>query len=113
VTWPITINANTDIGVQAFTMPQYLVGAAEQLVPLTASTGSRPVPGRPPIVQATFGAQLLSLTTTAGSCTRVDIHRFTCALGDLPASSSVTLQARVAPRRRPVTRVSTSAWPHG
>ena len=95
-TWPITITANIDIGVEAFSMPQYLVGATEQTVPLTAFTGSRPVPGATAFVQATSGAQLLSLTTTAGSCTREDIHRFTCALGDLPASSSVTLQARVA-----------------
>ena len=96
VTWPITITPNTDIGVQAFAVPEYLVSGAEQVVPLQAFTGLRVVPGATAIVEATHGAQLLSLTTTAGTCTRVDIHGFTCALGDLPASSLITLQARVA-----------------
>jgi hypothetical protein len=96
VTWPITITPITDIGVQAFTMPAVMVAGTEHLLPLRAFTGSRTVPGATAIVQATSGSQLVSLTTTLGTCTREDIHRFTCALGDVPANTSVDFQARVA-----------------
>ena len=95
--WPITITPITDVGVREFTVPQYVVTGTERVVALQAFTGSNPVPG---VLahgsQRGTGRADPSLTTSAGTCAREDIHRFTCALGDLPASSSVTLQARVA-----------------
>lgn len=95
-TWPITITPITDIGVEAFTMPAVLVAGTEHLLPLRALTGSRPVQGATAAVQAASGAQLVSLTTTSGTCTREDIHSFTCALGDVPANTSIDFQARIA-----------------
>jgi hypothetical protein len=61
----------------------------------TVFTGSRPVPAASATVGVFWDAEVSSITTGAGACTRVDPTRFQCDFGDLPGGASVPLAAVV------------------
>ncbi|HEV7610004.1 MAG TPA: M12 family metallo-peptidase [Steroidobacteraceae bacterium] len=92
--WPITVNAALDVGVRSsLAIPQYLIAGHALTVPITVFTGSHPVSGVTANVFAQSDSELTSISTGVGSCTRVDTHLFTCALGNLAGGSSVDLTA--------------------
>ncbi len=96
VQWPITINPAIDVGVRGIAMPEYLIAGHDVTAPFTVFTGSRAVNAATVIVYAQGNAQLTSLTTSAGTCTRLDTQRFNCVFGDLPGGSTRDLSAVVS-----------------
>jgi hypothetical protein len=96
VQWGITINPALDVGLRDFTVPEYLIEGRTFTVPLTVFTASRPVPGANATLSTNTSALLDSVTTTAGTCTRLNQWQFSCALGDLATNSNVNVSAVVS-----------------
>jgi hypothetical protein len=88
---PIIVNPLIDAGVKDFTGPQYLMVGSDTTVNATVFTGSRPVPAAVGYVQVPYGAEISSITTGAGTCTRTAPGSFQCDFGDLPGGASVPL----------------------
>ena len=96
VTWPIGVAPILDVGVRDVTVPPYVIGGHDVVVPMMVFTGSRPVPGAVALISTQVAAQIAAVTTTVGTCMRLDPQRFSCALGDLPGNSTVDLTASVS-----------------
>jgi len=96
VTWPIGVAPILDVGVRDVTVPPYVIGGHDAVVPMTVFTGTRPVPGAIALISTQMAAQLAAVTTSVGTCTRLDPQRFSCALGDLPGNSTISLTANVS-----------------
>jgi hypothetical protein len=92
---PVTVMPLVNVGVNELTGPQHLNVGGEATIDVTLFTGSRPVPGVTAIVVAQTVAEIASVTTSTGTCTRIDPWRFNCNLGDLPGNASVSLAAVV------------------
>lgn len=93
---PVTVSPIVDVGVQDFTGPQFLNVGDEFTVNTNVVVGSRPVPGASAYVLAQGGgAEISSMTTGAGVCTRTDAGRFDCDFGPLAAGASVPLSVVV------------------
>ena len=89
---PVTINPLMNAGVLDFTGPQYLMIGSDTTITASVFTGSRPVPGATAFVRVLGGgAEISSMTTGAGSCTRESPSGFQCDFGALPAGASVPL----------------------
>jgi hypothetical protein len=94
VQWPITVNAAIDAGVRSsLVVPQFVIAGHDLTFPVTVFTGSRPVSGVSLRLNAQQNSEIASVSTSAGSCTRIDAHQFTCALGNLAGGSTVDVNA--------------------
>jgi hypothetical protein len=96
VQWGITINPAIDVGLQEFTMPPYLIDGHALTVPLTVFTSARAILAAKATLSTNTSAKIDSVTSSAGSCTRLNQWQFDCALGDLAANSNVNLSAVIS-----------------
>ena len=94
--WAVNIAAALDVGLRDFTMPAYLFAGRPVTVPLTFYAGSRAMAGANATISTNTSALLDSVTTGAGTCTRLNQWQFSCALGDLPANSEVNVSAVIS-----------------
>ena len=92
----ITVAPSVDVGVRDFTGPSLLVVGTDYPVPVTLFTGSNPVDGVSAIIAVGSGVAMNSVTPSIGTCARRDASSFTCDLGNLPGSATVTLTAVLA-----------------
>ena len=96
VSWGITITPAIDVGLREFSMPGFVIAGHPVTVPFQVFSGSRPVPGAAAVVATNTSAQVDSLTTSVGSCTRRNTWVFDCAFGDLAPGSNVDLSAVIS-----------------
>ncbi len=90
-----TISPLVDVGVQAFTAPEYVFSGHEESVPVTVVAGARGATGVTARVEAQGNAEIASVNPSSGSCTRNEPRLFTCLLGDLAGGATVTLNTVV------------------
>jgi hypothetical protein len=96
VQWGISIDPVIDLGVRAFTVPEYLIAGHPLTLPLTLFAGSRAVVGANATISTNTSALVDSVITNAGTCTRLNQWQFQCVFGDLPARGEVSVSAVVS-----------------
>ncbi len=92
--FPVNVAAYIDAGVRRpETLPLFMLTGQDLTIPFEVFIGPRPVSDVSLEIFAQQSAEISSVSTGSGTCTRVLANQYTCALGDLPSGSVVNLSA--------------------
>jgi hypothetical protein len=86
----INIVPIVDVGMRPLVGPEFVMVGSEFSVPATVFAGSKPVSAVKVLVEASTGTEIRSVTSTVGTCLRINAAQFQCDIGGLAGGASVS-----------------------